>query len=105
MANLRIILFNNHGGGIFRMIEGPSALPEMEEYFETHQKLNGSNLAKDFGFNYQLVQNMEELQSELKLFFYESVCPKILEIKSSSKINTQTLKMVKEALKTNGIHP
>ena len=103
MANLRIILFNNHGGGIFRMIEGPSALPEMEEYFETHQKLNGSNLAKDFGFNYQLVQNMEELQSELKLFFYESVSPKILEIKSSSQINTQTLKMVKEALKTNGI--
>jgi 2-succinyl-5-enolpyruvyl-6-hydroxy-3-cyclohexene-1-carboxylate synthase len=103
MANLRIILFNNHGGGIFRMIEGPSALPEMEEYFETHQRLNGSNLAKDFGFNYLFVQNMEELQSVLKSFFQESVSPKILEIKSSSETNTQALKMVKEALKSNEV--
>jgi len=101
LPNLRLVLFNNHGGGIFRMIDGPAALPEMAEYFETHQKLSGDNLASEFGFQYQKVQTMEELQLALKAFFQTSVSPKLLEIKSDSEVNTQALKMIKEALKVS----
>src|SRR5690606_26742844 len=32
LPNLRIILLNNHAGGIFRLIEGPSKQPELEEF-------------------------------------------------------------------------
>ncbi|WP_339709760.1 2-succinyl-5-enolpyruvyl-6-hydroxy-3-cyclohexene-1-carboxylic-acid synthase [Cyclobacterium amurskyense] len=98
LPNLRIILFNNHGGGIFRMINGPAALPEMAEYFETHQKLDGSNLAREFGFQYHLAQNMEELQTALSDFFHTSINAKLLEIKTDSETNTKALKMIKEAL-------
>ena len=83
------------------MIDGPAALPEMAEYFETHQKLSGDNLASEFGFQYQKVQTMEELQLALKAFFQTSVSPKLLEIKSDSEVNTQALKMIKEALKVS----
>ncbi|HSF52485.1 MAG TPA: 2-succinyl-5-enolpyruvyl-6-hydroxy-3-cyclohexene-1-carboxylic-acid synthase, partial [Algoriphagus sp.] len=34
MANLRIVILNNHSGGIFRLIDGPAKQPELEEFFE-----------------------------------------------------------------------
>ena len=39
LNNLRIVLLNNHGGVIFRLIDGPKDQPELENYFETNQKL------------------------------------------------------------------
>ncbi|GAB2989743.1 2-succinyl-5-enolpyruvyl-6-hydroxy-3-cyclohexene-1-carboxylic-acid synthase [Cyclobacterium sediminis] len=98
LPNLRVILFNNQGGGIFRMIDGPSKLPELDEYFETKQKLDGKNLADEFNFQYQLVKSMDGLQSGLQTFFDKSLNPKLLEIKCDSETNTNTLKMIKEAL-------
>lgn len=98
LPNLRIILFNNQGGGIFRMIDGPSKLPELDEYFETKQKLDGKHLADEFNFQYQIVKSMDELQSGLQTFFDKSLNPKLLEIKCDSETNTNTLKMIKEAL-------
>ena len=50
--NLRVVLFNNHGGGIFRMIDGPRQQPELEEFFETRQTLTAENTAKDFNLRY-----------------------------------------------------
>ncbi|GEO20812.1 2-succinyl-5-enolpyruvyl-6-hydroxy-3-cyclohexene- 1-carboxylate synthase [Cyclobacterium qasimii] len=99
LPNLRLVLFNNHGGGIFRMIDGPAALPEMAEYFETHQKLSADKMASEYGFQYQAVQSMEALELALKEFFQTSVKPKLLEIKSDSEVNTEALKMIKAALK------
>lgn len=99
LPNLRIILFNNQGGGIFRMIDGPSKLPELDEYFETKQKLNGKFLAEEFNFHYREVTGMGDLLSELRTFFDKSLNPKLLEIKCDSETNTNTLKMIKETLK------
>ncbi|MBI0400220.1 2-succinyl-5-enolpyruvyl-6-hydroxy-3-cyclohexene-1-carboxylic-acid synthase [Cyclobacterium marinum] len=99
LPNLRIILFNNQGGGIFRMIDGPSKLPELDEYFETKQKLNGKFLAEEFNFHYRGVTGMGDLLSELQTFFDKSLNPKLLEIKCDSETNTNTLKMIKETLK------
>jgi len=50
--NLRVVLFNNHGGGIFRLIDGPRQQPELEEFFETHQALTAENLCLDFDLRY-----------------------------------------------------
>lgn len=35
--NLRVVVFNNHGGGIFRIIDGPRQQPELDEFFETRR--------------------------------------------------------------------
>lgn len=50
--NLYIILFNNNGGNIFRMIDGPSAQPELKEFFETDQKSTAVQLAQELDFEY-----------------------------------------------------
>lgn len=99
MSNLRIILLNNHAGGIFRMIEGPKNQPELEEFFETHQALSAQNIATEFGFFYAKVTNQEELNASLSDFYAPSMHPKILEIESESPKNAEILKSVKEKIK------
>ncbi|MDN3202633.1 2-succinyl-5-enolpyruvyl-6-hydroxy-3-cyclohexene-1-carboxylic-acid synthase [Algoriphagus sediminis] len=103
--NLRIIVLNNHAGGIFRLIKGPSSQPELEEYFETYQPLSAESLAHEFGFEYNLVNERDELKNTIADFFSPSEHPKILEIQSESKRNAGILSGVKskmiEALSEN----
>jgi 2-succinyl-5-enolpyruvyl-6-hydroxy-3-cyclohexene-1-carboxylate synthase len=84
--NLRIILLNNHGGGIFKMIDA-GTLPEVDEYFVTQQKLNAENTAKDFGLAYHFCNNYEDLKQILATFFDNSTQVKLLEIETDLQIN------------------
>jgi 2-succinyl-5-enolpyruvyl-6-hydroxy-3-cyclohexene-1-carboxylate synthase len=95
LPNLRIIILNNHAGGIFRLIEGPAKQPELEEYFETKQKLNASHLAVELGFQYSLVRNQEDLEVAMKNFYDPGLKAKILEIETSSEKNAEILNHVK----------
>lgn len=101
LKNLRVIIFNNHGGGIFRMIDGPRKQPELKEYFETEQKLSAYNTANDFGFEYQSCSNLKDLKTHLTSFYLGSKTAKILEIKTNSEKNTESFneykKMIVEA--------
>lgn len=99
LPNLRIIVLNNHSGGIFRLIDGPSQLPELEEFFETEQKSSASNLALEFGYEYSPVYGAEELEIALENFYAKSIHPKIIEIFSESKHNAGILKSIKQKLK------
>jgi 2-succinyl-5-enolpyruvyl-6-hydroxy-3-cyclohexene-1-carboxylate synthase len=99
LPNLRIILLNNHAGGIFRLIEGPSKLPELEEFFETRQSLNAKLLAQEHGFDYFLVEEEENLKEILKNFYHPSIKPKILEISSDSNQNAKILAWIKAEVK------
>jgi len=83
------------------LIDGPAKQPELEEFFETRQKLNASHLAAEFGFEYQLVKNQEELEKALANFYEPSLKPKILEIESSSPKNAEILKQVKDIVKSH----
>lgn len=100
LPNLRIILLNNHAGGIFRMIKGPSSQPELEEYFETMQPLDASFLAAEHNFDYFQIAEAGGLEEVLETFFQQSVKPKILEITSSSPSNAAILAHVKSTAKS-----
>ena len=60
-GHLKIIIFNNAGGGIFRLIKGPSKHKELEKFFETKQKSNASHVAEEFQFDYLSAKNKQEL--------------------------------------------
>jgi 2-succinyl-5-enolpyruvyl-6-hydroxy-3-cyclohexene-1-carboxylate synthase len=98
LSNLRIILLNNHAGGIFRLINGPAGQPELEEYFETVQKLDASFLAEEHDFEYYRVKEEKDLKKVLEDFYQPSIKPKILEITSESPTNATILKSVKAAV-------
>ena len=47
--NFKIILLNNSGGGIFRILPGHQETETFNTYFETSHQLNASHLAKMYG--------------------------------------------------------
>ncbi|MEG1378885.1 MAG: thiamine pyrophosphate-dependent enzyme [Bacteroidales bacterium] len=89
--NLKIILINNGGGGIFRFIKGPSELSELEEFFETPHQVEIHQLAAAYGLNYLCAQTEKELKQAMRsLYAWEK--PTILEVMTPREINDVILK-------------
>lgn len=99
--NLRVVVLNNQGGGIFRLINGPSQQPELEEYFETRQLLTAKNTANDFGFDYTCATDRESLEEGLKSFFEKSDKPKLLEVMTVNKNNQVVFNHFKKLINNN----
>jgi len=93
-ANLKIILFNNHGGGIFRMIDGPSRQPELKEYFETDQQLTAKHLANEFNLKYRSCSSFQKLEESLFEIAQPTDCPFILEIETDPATNKKVYREV-----------
>ncbi len=87
--NLRIVLLNNHGGGIFDIIEGPQRLDEATrtDYFLTPQPLSARNTAHDHGLRYAHVADADALQAALPVFFDPANGSAILEIETTMEAN------------------
>jgi 2-succinyl-5-enolpyruvyl-6-hydroxy-3-cyclohexene-1-carboxylate synthase len=99
LPNLRVVLFNNHGGGIFRIIDGPRQQPELEEFFETRQLLTAENTARDFHLRYFSVANFAELEAALSVFFAAETGAAILEVFTDSKTNAAFFEEYRAAVK------
>ena len=89
--NFRIILINNGGGGIFRIIPGPQNTNAID-LFETPHNLNAKHLCKMFNFEYHCAANEDELMSLISDFYSESNYPKLLEITTPRTENDKILK-------------
>ena len=91
--NLRVILINNSGGGIFRIIPGPSTSPQRDTFFEATHETNAEGLCKSFNVNYQAVNSIFALQTVLTDFFTESLNqrPKVVEIFTPREKNAEVL--------------
>jgi 2-succinyl-5-enolpyruvyl-6-hydroxy-3-cyclohexene-1-carboxylate synthase len=98
--NLRVVLFNNHGGGIFRMIDGPRQQPELDEFFETTQALTAENLCRDFSLRYLPVSSFAELAAALPVFFAAETGAAVLEVFTDSKTNAAFFEEYRKAVKT-----
>lgn len=79
-ADFKIILINNAGGGIFRILPGHKETPVFNTYFETTHNLTAEHLAKMYGFDYLIANDETSLKEQLTSFFCESGKPKILEV-------------------------
>lgn len=90
-SNFRIVILNNSGGGIFKIIPGPATTNALH-YFETPHCLTASHLSKTYGFEYQKAFSTETVSKELATFFNASEKPKILEIFTPSATNDVILK-------------
>jgi 2-succinyl-5-enolpyruvyl-6-hydroxy-3-cyclohexene-1-carboxylate synthase len=97
-SNFRIILINNDGGGIFKIIPGPKNSGALD-YFETPHGLEASHLCALHDLEYECAETEEELQDALQSFYKESSVPKLLEIKTPSETNDLVLKDYLKKLK------
>ena len=78
--NFRIILINNAGGGIFRILPGHAETPVFNTFFETTHKLTAEHLSKMYGFGYRTANSEQELKEQLTSFMSEATQPQLLEV-------------------------
>ncbi len=87
----RIIIINNSGGGIFKIIPGPKA-SEALDYFETTHALNAANLCQMYGIEYIKASSQKTVIESLNGFYETSDTPKLLEIFTPQIKNDEILK-------------
>ena len=65
----RIIVINNQGGGIFRILPGEKDTPAYDTYFETVQNRSAKQLCKAFGLGYRSTASTLGLKMAVKKLF------------------------------------
>ena len=90
-SNFKIIVINNGGGGIFRILPGEKNTDNFDTFFETKHQFTASHLCKMYNLEYTMIHRESELNQNLKSFFNSSDTPKLLEIFTPSEINDQVL--------------
>jgi 2-succinyl-5-enolpyruvyl-6-hydroxy-3-cyclohexene-1-carboxylate synthase len=91
-SNLKIIIFNNHGGGIFRTLPGPVKQKELESYFVVEQPLSFEHTALQHNCMYLHCENEAELGNNIKVLYAENEKPVIVEIDFKGKFTVGQLK-------------
>ncbi|MDR6845739.1 2-succinyl-5-enolpyruvyl-6-hydroxy-3-cyclohexene-1-carboxylic-acid synthase [Flavobacterium granuli] len=89
--NFKIILINNGGGGIFRILPGHSETPVFNTFFETFHNLTAEHLAKMYGLNYWTANDEESLSKGLDSLYAQNDRPSILEVFTPTLDNNSVL--------------
>ncbi|MCY1719924.1 2-succinyl-5-enolpyruvyl-6-hydroxy-3-cyclohexene-1-carboxylic-acid synthase [Prolixibacteraceae bacterium Z1-6] len=87
-ANLKIIVVNNKGGGIFSMIPGPAQQMGFEEFFQAHHPVSIKKITEAFNLDYTFCSDAESFEKSF-LAFSASKKAAVLEIETLSDINTR----------------
>ncbi len=88
---LKVIVINNGGGGIFRIIDGSKDTAYLEQYFETaHSSKSIKGIADMYNLNYFSATNFVELNQVLPLFFNQKNIS-VLEIFTPKEVNPKVL--------------
>jgi 2-succinyl-5-enolpyruvyl-6-hydroxy-3-cyclohexene-1-carboxylate synthase len=95
--NLKIVVLNNAGGNIFRMIDGPGSLPELETFFETRHSFSAQRTCEDSGIAYFRVSDRQDLENSIKAFL-DFNGTALLEGFTDPVENTKAWKALKRAL-------
>ncbi|WP_281637938.1 2-succinyl-5-enolpyruvyl-6-hydroxy-3-cyclohexene-1-carboxylic-acid synthase [Flavobacterium marginilacus] len=78
--DFKIILINNGGGGIFRILPGHSETPVFNTFFETFHDLTAEHLAKMYGLDYITAADETSLKNGLESLYLQNSNPIILEV-------------------------
>jgi len=89
--SFKILLVNNQGGGIFRILPGQKDTPHYDRYFETIHQREAKDVAKAFGFRYLKASSMWSLKRKFSRFMKSSKRPTILEVQTPRQQNDKVL--------------
>ena len=89
--NFKIILINNGGGGIFRILPGHEETPVFNQFFETSHCFTAKQLAVMFGLEYTMASDEASLAANLPTFYAQNDKPSILEIFTPTRENDKIL--------------
>lgn len=90
--NFKIILINNRGGGIFRILPGHEEKPVFNTYFETSHNLTAEHLAKMYKLNYFTANDVASLEKGIENLYNNDSAAGILEVFTPTLENDAVLK-------------
>lgn len=88
---LKIVVVDNGGGGIFRFIDSTASLPELEKYFVVKRNLDVEKVAASFGIKTYRADNTDSLFEQLSNMMVEDG-PAVLVVKTDGKRSAEILK-------------
>jgi 2-succinyl-5-enolpyruvyl-6-hydroxy-3-cyclohexene-1-carboxylic-acid synthase len=91
-GNLKVIVMNNGGGNIFRMIESGETMQAARSYFETPHSVDLKSLVSAFGIAFSSCNSMAQLRKGIEWLYANNTKPAILEVKTDFDINIKTFK-------------
>jgi 2-succinyl-5-enolpyruvyl-6-hydroxy-3-cyclohexene-1-carboxylate synthase len=89
--NFKIILINNGGGGIFRILPGHQETETFNTFFETSHCLTAEHLAKMYQFDYTIASDDNSLKKGLSKLYNQNDRPMILEVFTPTRENDKLL--------------
>lgn len=89
--NFKIILINNGGGGIFRILPGHMETKVFNTFFETAHCLTAEHLAKMYGLEYTIASDETSLANALYALYAQNEKPSILEVFTPTLQNDKIL--------------
>lgn len=89
--NFKIILINNGGGGIFRILPGHQENKMFTTFFETSHCLTAEHLAKMYNFEYSIASDEASLTTSLNALYSQNEKPCILEVFTPTLQNDKIL--------------
>ncbi|WP_298316096.1 2-succinyl-5-enolpyruvyl-6-hydroxy-3-cyclohexene-1-carboxylic-acid synthase [uncultured Aquimarina sp.] len=90
-ANFKIILINNSGGGIFRILPGKSETDNFSTYFETKHNLTAQQLCNMFSVKYTQTNEIIGLLKGIENLYFNNDSPQLLEVFTPRKMNDSVL--------------
>lgn len=87
-----LIVINNGGGGIFRILPGHEETPTFTTFFETSHCFTAKHLAAMYGLDYHSASSESTLETALETLFGERERPQLLEIFTPTQKNDHYLR-------------
>lgn len=90
--NLRIIVIDNGGGNIFRLIETSPLIEPVRDFFETPHKVKIKKLCEAFSLSYVHVSGFDDLRAKMKTFFKPKSSAAVMHITTSGEVSANVFK-------------
>ena len=96
---LRILLINNNGGEIFRLLPGLKDAKDSLMYVSGVHQANAEGIASSLGITYLKARSNEELEESFKEFLSEKRSPMLLEVMTDREISAEVFRAYYHNLK------
>jgi len=90
--NLKIVVLNDGGGGIFRLLQGPDRMSFFEEFSVTQHPVSLELLSGAFGRSFGRATNYPELERRTEALFASGTGLSVLEVDTTASENSRIFK-------------
>ena len=90
--NLKIVVLNDGGGGIFRLFDGPDRMDFFEEFSVTHHPVSLELLSGAFGRRFARASSIQELDHHMRTLCTPGIGLSVLEVDTTTCENSRIFK-------------